>query len=93
MCIRDREYSPDKYAYDLSDQEWVSRYTDWGKECCTYDGRIVFLNTSSIDGYGFLYNMDLLEKAGKEIPKTFDELVAPVSYTHLAVLCPYLCGD
>lgn len=70
------EYSPDKYAYDLSDQEWVSRYTDWGKECCTYDGRIVFLNTSSIDGYGFLYNMDLLEKAGKEIPKTFDELVA-----------------
>ena len=70
------EYSPDKYAYDLSDQEWVSRYTDWGKECCTYDGKIVFLNTSSIDGYGFLYNMDLLEKAGKEIPKTFDELVA-----------------
>ena len=69
------EYSPDKYAYDLSDQEWVSRYTDWGKECCTYDGKIVFLNTSSIDGYGFLYNMDLLEKTGKDIPTTFEELV------------------
>ena len=25
------EYSPDKYALDLSDQEWVSRYLDWGK--------------------------------------------------------------
>ena len=49
------EYSPDKYAYDLSGQEWVSRYTEWGKECCTYEGKVVFLNTSSIDGYGFLY--------------------------------------
>lgn len=69
------EYSPDKYAYDLSDQEWVSRYTDWGKACSTYEGKVIFCNTSSIDGYGLLYNMDLLKETGKEIPTTYEELV------------------
>lgn len=69
------EYSPDKYALDLSDQEWVSRYLDWGKECSTYDGKIIFLSRNSIDGYGLIYNMDLLKETGKEIPTTYEELV------------------
>ncbi len=69
------EYSPDKYALDLSDEEWVDNYTDWGKECATYDGKIIFFNNSSIDGYGLVYNMDLLNEAGKEIPTTYEELV------------------
>lgn len=69
------EYSPDKYAYDLSNEEWVSRYTDWGKDCSTYDGKVIFCSTGSIDGYGLLYNMDLLKETGKEIPTTYEELV------------------
>ena len=31
------EYSPDKYALDLSDQPWVENYTDWGWDCCSYN--------------------------------------------------------
>lgn len=69
------EYSPDKYALDLSDQAWVENYTDWGRDCSTYDGKVIFFSNGSIDGYGLLYNMDLLKETGKEIPTTYEELV------------------
>lgn len=44
------EYSPEKYAYDLSGQPWVSEYADWALESATYDGNVVFFSTASLDG-------------------------------------------
>ena len=37
---------------DMSDQEWVSRYTDWAKEGVSNDGKIVQFQTWSVDGLG-----------------------------------------
>ena len=70
-----KEYSPEKYAYDLSDQSWVDGYTSWAKESATYDGKVVFFSTGNMDGWGLLYNGELLEKIGKEPAKNFDELI------------------
>ena len=69
------EYSPEKYAYDLSDQPWISEYTDWALESATYDGNVVFFTTGSLDGYGILYNADLLEQIGMEPATTYEELL------------------
>lgn len=70
------EYSPEKYAYDLSGQPWVSEYADWALESATYDGNVVFFSTASLDGYGILYNADLLEQIGMEPATSFEELLA-----------------
>lgn len=70
------EYSPEKYAYDLSGQPWVSEYADWALESVTYDGNVVFFAASSLDGYGILYNADLLEQIGMEPATSFEELLA-----------------
>jgi len=69
------EYSPDKYAYDLSDQPWISEYTDWARESATFNGKVVLFTTGSMDGWGLLYNGNLLKKIGKEPAKNYDELL------------------
>ena len=48
------KYQPEKYMLDMSDQEWVSRYTDWAKEGVSNDGKIVQFQTWSVDGWGIL---------------------------------------
>lgn len=66
------KYQPDKYMMDLSDQEWVSRYSDWAKEGTSVDGKVVQFQTWSVDGWGILYNKAIFEEAGiKEVPKDY----------------------
>lgn len=69
------EYSPDKYAYDLSGQPWISEYTDWALASATFNGKVALFTTGSIDGWGLLYNGNLLKKIGKEPAKNYDELL------------------
>lgn len=65
-------YQPDKYMMDLSDQEWVSRYTDWAKEGTTHNGKVVQFQTWSVDGWGLLYNKNIFDEAGiTEVPKDY----------------------
>ena len=70
------EYSPDKYAYDLSDQPWVSGYTDWARESATYEGKVLLFSTGSMDGWGLLYNKEILDQIGMEPATNYEELVA-----------------
>lgn len=66
------KYQPDKYMMDLSDQEWVSRYTDWAKEGTSYNGKTVQFQTWSVDGWGILYNKPMFEEAGiTEVPHDY----------------------
>ncbi len=65
-------YQPDKYMMDLSDQEWVSRYTDWAKEGTSYNDKVLQFQTWSVDGWGILYNKPMFEEAGiTEVPHDY----------------------
>ncbi|MRM90019.1 carbohydrate ABC transporter substrate-binding protein [Faecalicatena contorta] len=71
------KYQPEKYMLDMSDQEWVSRYTDWAKEGVSNDGKIVQFQTWSVDGWGILYNKDIFKEAGiTEVPKDYESFKA-----------------
>lgn len=66
------KYQPEKYMMDLSDQEWVSRYQDWAKEGTSYGGKVMQLQTWSVDGWGILYNKAIFEEAGvTEVPTDY----------------------
>jgi raffinose/stachyose/melibiose transport system substrate-binding protein len=69
------QFMPDQHALDLSGEAWVSRYADWAKAGTTYNGKVIALNTWSVDGWGMLYNIALFEQAGLAVPKTYDEFV------------------
>lgn len=71
------KYQPEKYMLDLSDQEWVNRYTEWAQEGTSYDGKTLQFQTWSVDGWGILYNKDIFEEAGvTEVPKDYESLKA-----------------
>jgi len=76
-----RRYSP--YFLDLKEylpKEHMKLYSNGiAPQICTYDGKWVGLPINS--GYDVLYsNIPLLEKHGKEVPKTWDELIDTALY-------------
>ncbi|MCM3748118.1 extracellular solute-binding protein [Paenibacillus pasadenensis] len=77
---------------DLSDQPWVGDVLDAAKEPITRDGKIYGMPVG-IEGYGFIYNKDLFEKAGiTELPKTLSELEAAAKKLQDAGITPFSNG-
>lgn len=64
------------YLADLKDEPWASQLTDTIRDVVTdQEGKVyVLVLTEAKDG--LLYNVDMLEKYGIEVPRTFKELVA-----------------
>ncbi|WP_336881947.1 ABC transporter substrate-binding protein [Priestia koreensis] len=59
---------------DLSDQPWVKDAYENALVPMTMDGK-VYGQPLNLEGYGFIYNKELFDKAGiKELPKTLTEL-------------------
>ncbi|WP_010285526.1 ABC transporter substrate-binding protein [Bacillus timonensis] len=59
---------------DLSDQPWVKDAYPSALEPMTVDGKL-YGQPVNLEGYGYIYNKDLFEKAGiTDIPKTLSEL-------------------
>jgi len=71
-----KEYSPDRFAYDLSDQPWIDEYTDWAKASITYEGKVLLFSTGSMDGWGLLYNQNVLDRINMKPATNYEELVA-----------------
>ncbi|MED4029941.1 ABC transporter substrate-binding protein [Priestia megaterium] len=77
---------------DLSDQPWVDNLYDIAKEPMTMDGKI-YGQPLNLEGYGFIYNKDLFEKAGiKELPKTLSELEAASKKLKAKGITPFSNG-
>lgn len=77
---------------DLSDQPWVGDVVDVAKEPMTKDGKL-YGQPMAIEGYGFIYNKDLFEKAGiTELPKTITELEAAAQKLQEAGITPFVNG-
>ncbi|MBT3274398.1 MAG: carbohydrate ABC transporter substrate-binding protein [Spirochaetales bacterium] len=60
---------------DLSNEPWAAREKEWAKATTTFDGKLLALNTWSIDGWGFVYNDQIFDKYNLEAPKTYAELL------------------
>ncbi|MCD9022962.1 ABC transporter substrate-binding protein [Cohnella silvisoli] len=59
---------------DLSDQPWAADVLDVAKQPMTRDGKLYGM-PMNIEGYGFIYNKDMFQKAGvTTVPKTITEL-------------------
>ena len=69
-------YFPDKYAADLSNEPWVSQITDFMKPGVTKDGKVVSMSIWGADGWGLMYDSQLLTKYGIKAPTTYTEFTA-----------------
>jgi len=77
---------------DLSDQPWVADVLDIAKEPMTKDGKLYGMPVN-VEGYGFLYNKDLFEKAGiTELPKTISQLEEAAKKLQDAGITPFSNG-
>lgn len=61
---------------DLSGEPWVRRLKDWAKASGTVDGKVLGLNTWSIDGWGMVYNTAIFDKYGLKAPRNYKEFAA-----------------
>ncbi|MCJ8012095.1 extracellular solute-binding protein [Paenibacillus sp. KQZ6P-2] len=65
-----------EYLADLRDEPWASQLTDTIRNVVTDENGKVYALVLTEAKDGMLYNVDMLEKYGIEVPRTFDELVA-----------------
>lgn len=62
------------YLLDLSDQEFIDKYTDSGLQAYTVDGK-VYAEPLQSWFEGIFYNKKVFEENNIEIPKTWDEFI------------------
>lgn len=79
-------------ALDLSDQPWVANMEDWAKEVNTADGKLIGFSTWGVDYEGVLYNRNLFEENGWEVPQTWDEFLALCDTIQAAGITPLYEG-
>ena len=68
-------YAGAGYLADLTDTEAIAKVYENVKETVTYDGKVMALPIEST-AWSVLYNQEMFEDAGVEVPQTFDELKA-----------------
>lgn len=80
------------YLEDLSDQPWIKHaYKDTLKPV-TMDGKVYGMPLN-LEGYGFIYNKDLFNKAGLQtLPKTLSELQQAAELIQAAGITPFATG-
>ncbi|TDL80954.1 ABC transporter substrate-binding protein [Peribacillus frigoritolerans] len=78
---------------DLSGEPWVEHVLPIGKVPMTdADGKLYGMPVN-LEGYGFVYNKDLFEKAGiTEPPKTIDELKEAAKKLEAKKITPFSAG-
>ncbi|PEL13577.1 ABC transporter substrate-binding protein [Bacillus sp. AFS017336] len=77
---------------DLSDQAWVADLYPETEKPMTVDGKLLGMPMNT-EGYGFIYNKDLFDKAGiTQLPKTLTELEATAKKLKDAGITPFSVG-
>lgn len=77
---------------DLTDQPWVADVVDVAKEPMTREGKLYGM-PMNLEGYGFIYNKDLFQKAGiTTTPKTLSELKEVCAKLQAANITPFANG-
>jgi raffinose/stachyose/melibiose transport system substrate-binding protein len=65
------------YLEDLSDQPFVENLLEISKEAVTNDGKVLAAPLETLH-WGYLYNIDMFEEYGLELPQTLSEMEAVV---------------
>lgn len=82
-------YQHAKNLVDLSSEPWVANLTDTGKEFVTHsDGKIYCFPNGGVNSFGIVYNKEVFEKNGLEVPKTFEEFNAVCDTLKAAGITP-----
>ncbi|KQL33087.1 ABC transporter substrate-binding protein [Bacillus sp. FJAT-25509] len=77
---------------DLSDQDWVKDLYPETEKPMTVGGKLLGMPMNT-EGYGFIYNKDLFDKAGiTQLPKTLTELEATAKKLKDAGITPFSVG-
>ncbi|WP_420488311.1 ABC transporter substrate-binding protein [Gottfriedia acidiceleris] len=77
---------------DMSDQDWVKDLYPETEKPMTVDGKLLGMPMNT-EGYGFIYNKDLFDKAGiTQLPKTLTELEATAKKLKDAGITPFSVG-
>lgn len=77
---------------DLSDQPWVKDAYESALEPMTIEGKI-YGQPVNLEGYGFIYNKDIFQKAGiTQLPKTLSELEEVSKKLRDAGITPFSVG-
>ncbi|EPY10846.1 ABC transporter substrate-binding protein [Paenibacillus alvei] len=77
---------------DLSAEPWVKDVIPLAKEPMTKDGKLYGM-PMNLEGYGFIYNKDLFQKAGiAEMPKTLTQLEDAAKKLQAAGITPFSNG-
>ena len=63
----------DKYCVDLTDQEWVSRLDESARSAVSVEDKTYGITLPGAKMYFYLYNKDIFQKLGLEVPTTYEE--------------------
>ncbi|PWW42133.1 MULTISPECIES: ABC transporter substrate-binding protein [Paenibacillus] len=81
-----------EYLEDLSGEAWAKDVLEVAKEPMTKDGKL-YGQPLALEGYGFIYNKDLFQKAGiTEIPTTLEQLDQAAQKLQAAGITPFSNG-
>lgn len=70
-------YQHEKNLVDLSDEAWVPKLTETGKEFVTHsDGKVYCFPNGGVNSFGIVYNTKVFKDNGLEVPKTYEEFDA-----------------
>ncbi|MFA9466368.1 MAG: ABC transporter substrate-binding protein [Velocimicrobium sp.] len=73
------------------EKDWYDKFSDGIFERLTYDGKIMAVPTNFAAACVF-YNTEIFEKAGAEVPKTYDELIDACKKIKEAGYTPISCS-
>ena len=68
--------NPSEYFYDISDQEFVSKYEDAYMSTVSVDGAVYGIPQTSTQLGGIIYSKPIYEELNLEIPDTWDEFLS-----------------
>jgi len=72
--------------------KWDDRIFTWTKARTTFDGKVYGIGTE-LEFYGTYYNINLFDKLGLSVPKTYDDLLALCQKGKDAGIIPIAFGD
>lgn len=70
-----RTLNPDQQLLNIEDEPWVATLSDVYRGTVSTDEGVYGAPVGNAMGGGFLYNLDVFEAAGVEVPSTWDELL------------------
>lgn len=82
------EFDKKGYWLDLSGMDFVDNLTEAALYQSTYNGK-VFSLPLSFTGFGFIWNVDLLQAHGLAIPKNLDQFLSVCQALKAAGILPY----